>query len=176
MLTNRRIAITTVLAGAAVVLSISDWGRIPLPYISGNAALLHVPVIVAGVLEGPLIGLFVGAISGIVTWLRGASPLFANPLVSVVPRMCIGVTSALTYAALREPDEVVALALAGVAGSLTNTVLVLGMGIVLGLFPVEGVPTLIPQAIAEVIITAIITVAVIAGWKRLDMGAGKFSV
>ena len=32
------------------------------------------------------------------------------------------------------------------------------------------------QAIAEIIIAAVITLAVVAGWKRLDKGAGRSSV
>ena len=35
------------------------------------------------------------------------------------------------------------------------------------------VPTIIPQAIAEVIIAAIITVAVVTAWKRVETGRGE---
>ena len=173
---TRRIVITGVLAAVAILLGITRLGFIPVPNISGNATIMHVPAIIGGVLEGPLVGLLVGGIFGLFSWLQATSPLFANPLVSVLPRLFIGVTAALTYMALRKSNEAIALIMAGVVGTLTNTVLVLGMAIILGLLPAEAVPGIIPQAIAEVIIAAIITLAVVAGWKRLDKGAGKSSV
>jgi uncharacterized membrane protein len=58
-------------------------------------------------------------------------------------------------------------------GTLTNTVLVLGMAVIRGYLPMEVIPTIIPQAIAEVIIAAIITVAVVTAWKRVETGRGE---
>jgi uncharacterized membrane protein len=176
VLTTRRIVVGGVLAAVALILSLTGWGFIPVPNITGSATILHVPAIVGGVLEGPIVGLAVGAIFGIFSWLRATSPLFANPLVSVFPRLFIGVTSAFTYMALKKSNEYVALTMAGVVGTITNTVLVLGMAILLGLLPAAAVPGIIPQAIAEIIIATIVTVAVVAAWKRLDKGAGKSSV
>ncbi len=173
---TRRIVITGVLAAVAILLGITRLGFIPVPNISGNATIMHVPAIVGGVLEGPLVGLLVGGIFGLFSWLQATSPLFANPLVSVLPRLFIGVTAAFTYVGLRKANEAVALIMAGVVGTLTNTILVLGMAIVLGLLPAAAVPGIIPQALAEVVIAAVITLAVVAGWKQLDKGAGKSSV
>jgi uncharacterized membrane protein len=175
-LNTRRIVITGVLAAIAILLGITRLGFIPVPNLSGNATIMHVPAIVGGVLEGPLVGLLVGGIFGLFSWLQATSPLFANPLVSVVPRLFIGVTAAYTYIALRKTNEWVALVMAGVVGTLTNTVLVLGAAVLLGLLPAAAIPGIIPQAIAEIIIAAIITVAVVAAWKRIDKGAGKSSV
>jgi uncharacterized membrane protein len=158
------------------LLGITRLGFIPVPNVSGNATIMHVPAIVGGVLEGPLVGLLVGGIFGLFSWLQATSPLFANPLVSVVPRLFIGVTAAYTYVALRKSNEWVALVMSGVVGTLTNTVLVLGAAVLLGLLPMEVIAGIIPQAIAEIIIAAIITVAVVAAWKRIDTGAGKSSV
>src|SRR5512143_3238585 len=141
-LSTRRIVITGVLAAVAILLGITRLGFIPVPNVSGNATIMHVPAIIGGVLEGPLVGLLVGGIFGLFSWLQATSPLFANPLVSVLPRLFIGVTAALT-----------------------NTILVLGMAIILGLLPAAAVAGIIPQAIAEMIIAAIITVAVVAAWK-----------
>ena len=161
---------------SAILLGITRLGFIPVPNVSGNATIMHVPAIVGGVLEGPLVGLLVGGIFGIFSWLQATSPLFANPLVSVLPRLLIGVTAAFTYVALKKTNEYLALLMAGVVGTLTNTVLVLGIAVALNLLPAAAIPGIIPQAIAEVIIAAIITVAVIAAWKRMDKGAGKSSV
>src|SRR5512143_3844072 len=113
-LSTRRIVITGVLAAVAILLGITRLGFIPVPNVSGNATIMHVPAIIGGVLEGPLVGLLVGGIFG---------------LFSVLPRLFIGVTAALTYVALRKSNEYVALIAAGIVGTLTNTVLVLGMAI-----------------------------------------------
>ncbi len=81
------------------------------------------------------------------------------------------------YVASRKAfGEVTALSIAGVLGTLTNTVLVLGMAVLVKLLPVKVIPTIIPQAVAELIIAAIITVVVVGGWKRLESGSGGSSV
>lgn len=176
---TRRIVITGVLAAIAIILGLTGWGFIPVPNVSGNATIMHVPAIIGGVLEGNLVGLLVGGIFGVFSWLQAQSTgnaLFTNPLVSVVPRLFIGVVASMVYRAFRSKGEIVALALSGIFGTLTNTILVVGMLIVLGLIPAAVVVTLIPQIIAEVIIATVITVAVVAAWKRIDRGAGRSSI
>ena len=175
-LSIRKIVITGVLAAIAILLGVTQLGFIPVPNVSGNATIMHVPAIIGGVLEGPLVGLLIGGIFGIFSWLQATSPLFANPLVSVLPRLFIGVTAALVYMALRKRNEILALVVAGVVGTLTNTILVLGMAVILSLLPIAVIPGIIPQAIAEIVIAAVITVVVVAAWKRIDRGAGKSSV
>ncbi len=175
-LSVRRIVITGVLAAIAILLGVTRLGFIPVPNLSGNATIMHVPAIIGGVLEGPLVGLLVGGIFGLFSWLQATSPIFANPLVSVLPRLFIGVTSAYTYMALRKNNEILALTMAGIVGTLTNTVLVLGMAILLNLLPAAAVPAIIPQALAEVVIAAILTVAVVAAWKRIETGRGRSSI
>ncbi|MCZ7567891.1 MAG: ECF transporter S component [Ardenticatenaceae bacterium] len=172
----RKIVITGILAAIAILLGVTRLGFIPVPNVSGSATIMHVPAIIGGVLEGPLVGGLIGTIFGLFSFLQATSPLFKNPLVSVFPRIWIGVTAYLTYASLRGNNEVLALAAAGVVGTLTNTVLVLGMAVLVKLLPVAVIPTIIPQAIAELIIAAIVTVAVVAAWKRIETGTGKSSI
>ena len=177
-MSTRRIVITGVLAAIAIILGLTGWGFIPVPNVSGSATIMHVPAIIGGVLEGNLVGLLVGGIFGVFSWLQAQSTgnaLFTNPLVSVVPRLFIGVVASRVYRALRSKGEIVALAVSGIFGTLTNTILVVGALILFGLIPAAVVPTLIPQIIAEVIIATVITVAVVAAWKRIDRGAGRSS-
>lgn len=174
--TVRRIVITGVLAAIAILLGVTRLGFIPVPNTTGNATIMHVPAIIGGVLEGPIVGLIIGGIFGIYSLLQDTTGLFKNPLVSVVPRLLIGVVAYYSYAATKKTNEYLALIVAGVAGTLTNTILVVGALVGLQLIPAEVVPTIIPQAVAEVIIAAVITVAVVAAWKRIDTGAGKSSV
>lgn len=176
ILSTRRIVITAVLAAIAILLGATRLGFIPVPNVSGNATIMHVPAIIGGVLEGPWVGLLVGGIFGIYSMLQDTTGLFRNPVVSVIPRLFIGVTAYFTYLSLRKTSEWVALVMAGVVGTLTNTILVVGALVGLSLIPAAAIPTIIPQAIAEIIIAAIITVAVVVAWKRIDTGKGGSSV
>lgn len=172
-LSVRRIVITGILAAIAILLGITRLGFIPVPNVSGNATIMHVPAIIGGVLEGPLVGLLVGGIFGIFSMLQDTTGLFRNPLVAVIPRLFIGVAAYYAYVSLRKRSEWLALIMAGVIGTLTNTILVVGALVGLSLVPAAVIPTIIPQAIAEIIIAAIITVAVVAAWKQIDTGRGS---
>lgn len=124
-----------------VVLAFTPLGSIPLGPI--DATTVHIPVIVGAILLGPWDGLFLGAVMGVVSLIHNTvmplptsfvfSPFlpFGNwksVLISIVPRMCIGLTAALVFRLFSRWDrtKLGAGALAGLAGSLTNTVLVLG--------------------------------------------------
>lgn len=175
-LSVRRIVITGILAAVAVLLGYTRLGFIPVPNLSGNATVMHVPAIVGGVMEGPLVGSLIGLIFGIYSFLQATVPAFKDPLVAILPRLFIGVTSYYTYAALRGRNEYAALIAAGVVGTLTNTVLVLGMMVLRGYLPLAGVIPIIPQAIAEVIFATVITVAVVGAWKNIEGGRKGSSV
>ncbi|MDQ3567723.1 MAG: ECF transporter S component, partial [Actinomycetota bacterium] len=56
-----------------------------------------------------------------------------------------------------------AAAVSGVFGSLTNTVGVLGLAVVFGYLPPAAVVPIIPQAIAEAVLAAVVTVVVVRG-------------
>lgn len=172
----RSIVVTGVLAAIAILLGVTRLGFIPVPNVSGNATIMHVPAIIGGVMQGPIVGMLVGGIFGVFSMLQDTTGLFVNPLVSVVPRLFIGVTAYYAYAAFRNRNEYLGLVAAGVVGTLTNTVLVVGALVGLNLLPIEIVWTLIPQAIAEVVIATGITVAVVSGWKQIEGGRGGSSV
>jgi uncharacterized membrane protein len=176
-LNTRRIVITGVLAAIAILLGVTRLGFIPVPNVSGNATIMHVPAIIGGVMEGPLVGLLVGGIFGVFSMLQDTTGLFRNPLVSVIPRLFIGVTAYYSYAYVkRRQNEYLALTVAAIVGTLTNTILVVGALVLLGYIPMAVVPTIIPQAIAEIIIAVIITVAVVTAWKKIEPKAGKSSI
>jgi hypothetical protein len=64
----------------------------------------------------------------------------------------------------------VAAAVAGIVGTLTNTILVVGALVAFGLIPMEVVPTIVPQAIVEVVLAAVITVLVAQGVNLVRSG------
>jgi uncharacterized membrane protein len=169
----RKIVISGVLAAIAILLGVTRLGFIPVPNISGNATIMHVPAIIGGVMEGWLVGGIVGTIFGIFSFLQATTPLFKDPLVAILPRIFIGITAYFTYAGLKRVNEYLALIVAAVVGTLTNTVLVLGMAVIRGYLPLAAIPPIVPQAVAELIIAAIITVAVVAAWKRIETGRGE---
>lgn len=177
ILSVRRIVITAILSAISILLGLTRLGFIPVPNIAGNATIMHVPVIIGAILEGPVVGTAVGLIFGISSMLQsGGNPMFADPLVSVLPRLFIGVAAYYSYQAVRGQSEYVAIIVSSIVGTLTNTILVVGMLVIRGYLPTAAIPTLIPQVIAEVIIAVVITVAVVAAWKNIDGGRKGSSI
>jgi uncharacterized membrane protein len=157
-ITTERIVIAGVLAAITIAIALIPFiGFIPLPNISGGATTEHIPTILGGIIGGPIVGIFTGFIFGIMSFTRATSPLFKDPLVAILPRLFIGLTSWAVFAALVRVNRDVAAVVAGVVGSLTNTVLVVGMLLIRGYLPPVAVLPIIPQAIAEAIVAAILT-------------------
>jgi uncharacterized membrane protein len=162
-LSVRQIVIAGILGGIAIFLGATQLGFIPVPNLSGRATIMHVPVILGGALEGPVVGTIVGLIFGIFSFIQADVPFFRDPLVSVLPRLPIGIVAWAVFAALRSRSLDLASAAAGVLGSLTNTVGVLGMAVLLGYLPLALTVPIIPQAIAEAVLAAVVTVVVVRG-------------
>lgn len=175
--TTRKIVIAGIMGAISIFLGATHLGFIP--WLAGAAlTIMHVPVIIGAVLEGPLVGLVIGLIFGAFSLLQAAiAPTgpadvwFTNPLVSIVPRLFIGPVAWLAYQALKRANEAGGLAVAGVSGSLTNTILVLG---VLGLYrflPWQLIGTIaVTNGLPEAAVAAILTVAVVTAWKRIETG------
>lgn len=172
ILSVRKIVIAGVLAAIAIILGATQLGFIPVPNLSGRATIMHVPAIIGGVLEGSVVGSLIGGIFGLFSFIDADTPVFKNPIVAILPRLLIGILAYYVYAGLKRWNEYAALAVAGVVGSLTNTVFVLLLAGLFGLIPWMAMPPIFPQAIAEMIIAAIITVAVVGAWKRIESGTG----
>jgi uncharacterized membrane protein len=159
----RQIVIAGILGGIAIFLGATQLGFIPVPNVSGRATILHIPAIVGGALEGPVVGALAGFIFGIFSWLEPVVPPLRNPLVSVLPRIPIGIVSWLAFVSLRRTSVDLASVVAGLLGSFTNTVGVVGMAVLLGYFPLAVFLVVLPQAIAEAVLAAIVTLVVVRG-------------
>jgi uncharacterized membrane protein len=161
--------ISGIIGGVALFLGATRLGLIPVPIpFVGNATLLHIPAVLGGALEGPVVGLLAGAIFGAFSFLYAEVPLFRDPIVAFVPRLLIGVVAWIVFASLRRWNIDFASAAAGLAGSLTNSVGVLGLGLILPIgpeayLPIEAVVASLPQVIIEAILAAIVTVVVVRG-------------
>lgn len=159
----RQIVIAGILGGIAIFLGYTRLGFIPVPNLAGNATIMHVPAILGGALEGPVVGTIVGGIFGVFSFIQAEVPFFRDPLVSILPRLFIGVVAWAVFVGLRRWSVDLASAAAGVLGSLANTVGVLGMAILLGYLPLAALVPIVPQAIAEAVLAAIVTVVVVRG-------------
>jgi len=128
---TRQIAIIGMLSAVSIVLGSLGIGFIPLPM--AKATIMHIPVVIGAILEGPVVGIAVGLIFGIFSIIQNmANPsilsfAFLNPLVSVLPRMLIGITTYYSYRVKFIKNDMVKTGISAAIGSLTNTVCVLGM-------------------------------------------------
>lgn len=159
----RQIVIAGILGGIAIFLGATQLGFIPVPNLSGNATIMHVPAILGGALEGPVVGIIAGGIFGIFSFVQAEVPFFRDPLVSILPRLFIGIVAWIVFVSLRAWSVDLAAAAAGVLGSFANTVGVVGMAVLLGYLPLALVVPILPQAIAEAVIAAVVTVVVVRG-------------
>ena len=157
-LTTRRVVLSALFGAMTFALGMPPAiiGFIRLPNASGGATILHIPVIIGSVVGGPIVGMLSGFIFGISSIMNDTTGLFGNPIISVLPRILIGLTSWLAYQGLKKvgASTLIAAATAGVVGTLTNTILVVGLLVAFQLLPPVQVPLLIPQAVIEVIIAA----------------------
>jgi uncharacterized membrane protein len=160
---TRQIVVAGILGGIAVFLGATRLGTIPAPTLAGSATIMHVPAILGGALEGPVVGLLAGGVFGIYSWLYAELPLFKDPIIAIGPRLLIGIVAWVVFVAFRDRNVYLASVLSGVLGSLTNTVGVLGLGVILGYLPLAAIVPIIPQAVAEAVLAAIVTVVVVKG-------------
>jgi len=161
---TRQVVVAGIIGGIALFLGATRLGFIPVPIpLIGNATIMHIPAVVGGALEGPVVGLLAGLIFGVFSFLYADSPIFANPLIAILPRLLIGVVAWAVFIGLRRYSVDLASVAAGVFGSLTNSVGVVGLAVLFGFLPLAVVPTLIPQVIAEAVLAAVVTVVVVRG-------------
>ena len=172
------LAVAGIFGALAIVLSFTPLGYPPVPNPTGAATSLHLPAIVAGILAGPLVGGMVGLVLAISSWyLYNANfMLFADGsvwialLAAFLPRILIGVLAYYSYRPLRRRPSLAA-AVAGVVGTLTNTVGVLGLLILLGTFPVALLaPVFAMNVPIEIALALVVTIPVVAAMRAVAGG------
>ncbi len=169
-------------------------GYIPLGFT--RATIIHIPVIIGSLVLGPGKGAFLGGVFGLTSFLNNTfnptatsfvfSPFYSlgevsggvgSLVICFLPRILVGVVPYFVYRAavkLRKKDGVstVGLALAGISGALTNTLLVMnliflifgdkyaaasqatktGYGFILSIIGINGVPEAIVAGILVVLV------------------------
>lgn len=130
-----RIALLGILTAIILIQNFVPFlGNIPIPPL--NPTIIHITVIVATLTMSTTDGIIIGTIWGLTRMLRAytmpATPLdlwlWVNPMISLVPRMFIGLFTGWSYNLVHKiapKKEKVALVTSSVVGSFTNTILVL---------------------------------------------------
>lgn len=195
---TRNLTFLGVMLAITIILDSTPLGAIPMGTVS--ATITHIPTIITGIILGPIYGLIMGTSFGLVSLIHAATrpvspidPLFINPLLSVFPRMLIGVASYYGYTLVRKVLTLVKVkgslrvtisaAVGGVLGSLTNTIFVLGMLYIVYAKEVaekifgssdmiKEVQTLLlgiiaSNALIEAVVAGIITTALVVAYKRV---------
>ncbi len=142
---------------------------------------MHVPAIIGAVLEGPVVGIVVGGIFGVTALIKAATApqgpidlFFVNPLISVLPRLLVGLAAWAVYKAFGGKVQAVAAVVAGIAGSLTNSVLVLGTLVAFAAIPLAAAGAVfVANGLIEAALAAVLTLAVVSVWKGVESRSGK---
>ncbi len=195
--TNKLVKLAIIIA-IQLILTITRVGYIPLGFM--NATIIHVPVIIGSLFLGPGYGAILGFIFGFTSFLTntfspnmtsfvftpfysvdGTSGNALSLVICFVPRILVGVVPYYVCRALNKTkiNTKINYAIAGLLGSLTNTLLVMNMiylffgesygavkniaadalySVILSVICINGIP--------EAIVAAILTVAVVGALKR----------
>lgn len=178
---TRQIAVIGMLSAITMVLGSTGLGFIPLPM--AKATIMHIPVIIGAIIEGPIVGAIIGLIFGLFSIFQNItnpsllSFAFINPLVSVVPRILVGIMAYYGYSLFSKRNTTLGVGFGAAIGSLTNTFGVLTMIYVLyaaqyasakGIDPATTAKVIygialtngVPEAIVAVLIVTPIAVAI----------------
>lgn len=101
----RRVILAGLLLALTLVMVFTRIGMIPVPTPAGNATISHIPAIIGGLLEGPLVGLLVGMGFGFASFVNATIPMFKDPMVAIAPRLFIGVAAAIVYRLLYRAEK-----------------------------------------------------------------------
>ena len=164
------------------LLSSTIFNILPVPI---KPTLVHIPVIIASILYGPRIGGILGGLMGIISVVTNTlvllptSYLFSpfveggnisSLIIAMVPRILIGVTPYFVYKAMKNRPG---LLFAGAIGSMTNTVFVLGGIFILFANVYNGnIQAMLAgilgiNAIAEMVISAVLTAAIVPAMEKV---------
>lgn len=164
-ISTRTIAISGVLGGITIMLSVTGLGMIPMPSLAGRATIMHVPVILGAILEGPVVGAFTGFIFGLYSFMTPVGAIPADPIVRILPRILIGITAYYTYVLFRRSSF--GAVMAAIVGTLTNTIGYLGLATLIGYLPwAASLTVMVTQMPFELVLAAVLTLTLYKALKR----------
>lgn len=160
---TRRLVVIGALGGISIFLGVSGLGLIRLPIFS--LTIMHIPVIIGALLEGPMVGICVGLIFGLFSMYQNitapglTSFIFWNPIVALIPRILIGIVAYYSFKLLKSKIKNVGISagIAAILGTLTNTIGVLGLTYVLYLDRYAQAREISREAVAGTLLTVGLT-------------------
>lgn len=182
----RKMVVVSMLAGISIFLGVSGLGFITLPAF--RLTIMHIPVIIGGIVEGPIVGALVGLIFGLFSMYQNftapgpTSFIFWNPIVALVPRILVGVVAFYVYRLLKNKfkKQNLSIGIAAICATLVNTIGVLGFTYIfylesyaeaLGISPsIVGTTLLgigVGNGIPEALLSALITIPVVIGIVKI---------
>ena len=179
-LSVRQMTMIGMLSAISIFLGLTGLGFIPLPTM--RATIMHIPVIIGAIVEGPIVGALVGLVFGLFSMYQKftapgpTSFIFWNPIIAIVPRVLIGLVAYYVYSLIRKKvkNESISIAIASLLATFTNTAGVLSLAYLfylekysaaLGINPDTAAVAIagigITNGIPEAIVSAVICVPVI---------------
>ena len=160
---TRRLVLIGALGGISIFLGVSGLGLIRLPIFS--LTIMHIPVIIGALLEGPVVGIAVGLIFGLFSMYQNitapglTSFIFWNPIVALIPRMLIGIVAYYSFKLLKSKIKStgVCAGIASILATLTNTIGVLGLTYILYLDKYAQAREISRDAVAGTLLTVGLT-------------------
>lgn len=136
-ITTKKLSMIGLLSALTILLGLTPLGYIPFPVV--KVTTLPIPTIIGAIIGGPLVGGIVGLVFGLFSLFQNLTAptilsfMFWNPLVSVLPRVLIGVATGYLYIFLKKVklNRSISLSIIGAVGAIVNTVGVLGMAYIL---------------------------------------------
>lgn len=130
-ISTKQITIIGMLNAITIILGVTGIGFLPIPPF--KTTIMHIPVIIGSIAEGPIVGGFTGFLFGIFSIFQAintpspVSFIFMNPIVAVLPRVLIGIFPYYIYKLIKRKSEYFGIVIGAAAGSFTNTLGVLSM-------------------------------------------------
>lgn len=129
----RQITMVGMLSAISIFLGLTGLGFIPIPPV--KATIMHIPVIIGAIIEGPIVGVLVGLVFGLFSMYQAittplpTSFIFFNPIIALLPRILIGIVSYYVYNFCRHKfkKQSISIGISALLATLTNTVGVLGL-------------------------------------------------
>lgn len=132
-LSIRQITMVGMLSSISIFLGLTGLGFIPIPPV--KATIMHIPVIIGAIIEGPIVGALVGLVFGLFSMYQAitnplpTSFIFFNPIIALLPRILIGIVSYYVYTFFKDKfkKQSISIGISALLATLTNTVGVLGL-------------------------------------------------
>ena len=198
---TKKLIFAALFGSIILLLNFTPVGYIQLPLI--KATIIHVPVIIGSIILGPGVGAGLGFVFGLTSLYNNTftptllsfvfSPAIPVPgtdsgswnaiIVAFIPRILVGVLPYYSYKLfdklLKGKNRMLSLSLSGIAGSMTNTILVMNLIYILfrdaygkasnlaaGTVYKAILAIIFTNGLAEAVLAAVITAAVCRAVQR----------